>query len=361
MKQYKFAILITIVLISIGGCKKDDNDLSPPTPSEESMYFPPINTNEWETTSPNNLNWNLNKLEDLKQFLIDENSKSFMVLVNGRIVVEEYFNGHNATETWQWNSAGKTLVTAITGIAQQNGLLDINQKVSNYLGDNWTSMPIEKENLITSKHLLTMTSGINDQTNLITPATMTYLADAGARWSYHNAFQKLIDVVSELSNQDYHTYFRQQLENKIGMEGFWNFGIIFKIYHSNTRSMARFGLLALNKGKWKEKQIVNEDYFTASINTSQNLNPSYGYMWWLNGKSSFMLPGGQDVYQTTLVPNAPSDMYAAMGYDEQRIYVVPSKSMVIIRMGESSNLGNSDFAISGFDNSFWEKFNEVIN
>lgn len=361
MKQYKLVFLITLTALLISSCNKDDDEFSPPTESEESLYFPPISTNEWQTTSPNDLNWNLNKLEDLKQFLIDENSKSFMVLVNGKIVVEEYFNGHNTTETWQWNSAGKTLVTAITGIAQQNGMLDINQKVSNYLGENWTSMPIAKENLITSKHLLTMTSGIDDQTNLITPANMTYLADAGTRWSYHNVFQKLIDVVSESSNQDYHTYFDQQLESKIGMEGFWNFGLIFKIYHSNTRSMARFGLLALNKGKWEENQIVNEDYFTASINTSQNLNPSYGYMWWLNGKSSFMLPGGQNVYQSTLVPNAPNDMYAAMGLDEQRIYVVPSKNMVVIRMGEGSDLGSSNFAVSGFDNVFWEKFNEVMN
>lgn len=362
MKLYRSIVLLLSIVISISSCNKDDDeDFPQPEASEESIYFPPINTNEWQTISPNELNWNLNKLENLKQFLIAESTKSFMVLVNGKIVVEEYFNGHDTTETWQWNSAGKTLVTAITGIAQQNGLLDINQKVSNYLGNNWTSMPIEKENLITSQNLLTMTSGINDQTNLVAPATMTYLADAGTRWSYHNVFQKLIDVVSQSSNQDYHTYFNQQLESKIGMQGFWNFGLIFKIYHSDTRSMARFGLLALNKGKWEENQIVDADYFNSSINTSQNLNPSYGYMWWLNGKSSFMLPGGQDVYQNILVPNAPNDMYAAMGKDEQRIYVVPSKDMVVIRMGEGSTLGSSAFAVSGFDNVFWGKLNDVIN
>ena len=60
-----------------------------------------------------------------------------MILVNGRIVMEEYFNGHNATATWQWNSAGKTLVSTTTGIAQQEGLLNINNKVSQYLGNGW--------------------------------------------------------------------------------------------------------------------------------------------------------------------------------------------------------------------------------
>jgi CubicO group peptidase (beta-lactamase class C family) len=141
----------------------------------------------------------------------------------------------------------------------------------------------------------------------------------------------------------------------------WNNGLIFKIYHSNTRSMARFGLLALNKGKWKSETIINETFFNESIRTSQNINPSYGYLWWLNGKNSYMIPGGQTVYQSTLVPNAPLDMYAAMGAADQRIYVIPSKNMVIIRMGDASDTANSSFALSGFDNALWQKINAVIN
>ena len=145
------------------------------------------------------------------------------------------------------------------------------------------------------------------------------------------------------------------------MDGFWNNGLIFKIYHSNSRSMARFGILALNKGKWESEQVVNENFFTESINTSQSINPAYGYLWWLNGKSSFMLPGGQTVYPGTLVPNAPPDMYAAMGAEDQRIYVVPGKKMVVIRMGNTSDPANPNFALSGFDNALWEKINAVIN
>ena len=356
--NYRYFLLI-IILFTVGGCSTS-NDEMVVLPSEN-MYFPPIGSDEWEITSNNSLNWNLDKLEELKDFLIQENSKSFMILVNGRIVVEEYFNGHSTSNTWEWNSAGKTLVSATTGIVQQESLININNKVSDYLDSNWTSESLEKEELIQPYHLLTMTSGINDESEFIIPTNLTYLADAGSRWSYNNVFQKLIDIVSETSNEDFRSYFSNQLENKIGMEGFWNYGLIFKIYHSNTRSMARFGLLALNKGKWGEEQIVNENYFNESINSSQNLNPSYGYMWWLNGKSTFMLPGSQDVFQGSLVPNAPADMYAAMGFAEQRIYIVPSYNMVVIRMGEASNLGDSDFALSGFDNVLWKKINELIN
>jgi len=351
--------LLFLLLPFFAACSKDDGDDTPPP--AEMMYYPPTSGTTWETKSIASLGWNQSAVQPLKDYLLLKNTKSFMILVNGRIVMEEYFAGHTATATWPWNSAGKTLVTATTGIAQQEGLLNINTSVTTYLGAGWTTAPAAKENLITSRHLLTMTSGLNDATNLVTPANLSYLADAGTRWSYHNVFQKLMDVVAAASGQTYETYFNAKLKNKLGMDGFWNNGLIFKVYHSNTRSMARFGILALNKGKWDTEQILNENFFTESINTSQSINPSYGYLWWLNGKSSAMLPGGQTVYPGSLVPNAPADMYAAMGAEDQRIYVVPSKKMVVIRMGDASDPLNPVFALSGFDNELWQKINAVTN
>jgi CubicO group peptidase (beta-lactamase class C family) len=144
------------------------------------------------------------------------------------------------------------------------------------------------------------------------------------------------------------------------MDGSWNFGRIYSIYHSSTRSMARFGLLALNKGKWNKEQIINESFFNQSITSSQNINPSYGYLWWLNGKNNFMVPGSQTVFKGNLVTNAPADMYAAMGASDQRIYVIPSKKMVVVRMGGAANPENPNFAVSGFDNELWAKINAVI-
>jgi CubicO group peptidase (beta-lactamase class C family) len=357
MKYIKILLLLTMPFMA---CKKSVEP-TPTTPSTpEAMYFPSNSGNAWDTKSMSSLGWNESNVQALKDYLLQKNTKSFMILVNGRIVMEEYFNGHTATATWPWNSAGKTLTATTTGIAEQEGLININTKVSQYLGNGWTSAPLIKENLITSRHLLTMTSGLNDATDLVTPATLTYLGDAGTRWSYHNVFQKLMDVVGTASTQGFENYFNAKLKNKLGMDGFWNNGIIYKIYHSNTRSMARFGLMALNKGKWKSEQIINETYFNECINTSQNINPSYGYLWWLNGKSSAMIPGGQTVYPGTLVPNAPTDMYAAMGAADQRIYVIPSKNMVVVRMGDASDPANPTFALSGFDNALWAKINAVI-
>ncbi len=348
-----------LLLLAVTGCKKPTNPQPPDAPT--TMYFPPTSGNSWETTSIASLGWNQSAVQPLKDYLVQKNTKSFMILVNGRIVMEEYFNGHSATSTWQWNSAGKTLVATTTGIAEQEGLISINDRVSQHIGFGWTSAPLAKENLITVKHLLTMSSGLNDANQLVIPANLSYIADGGTRWSYHNVFQKLMDVIQQAGGQTFESYFNNKLRDKIGMEGSWNNGLIFRIYNSNTRSMARFGLLALNKGKWNNEQIVNEPFFTASVNTSQSINPSYGYMWWLNGKTSFMLPNGQTTYPGTLIPNAPADMYAAMGAEDQRIYVVPGKKLVIVRMGEASDPGNPSFALSGFDNELWQKINAVVN
>jgi len=360
MKCCKLLLLFVLAFPLIASCKKNEDDASLPIEADESIYFPPIGSNEWQTTLPNDLNWNLNKLEDLKRFLIEENSKSFMVLVNGEIVVEEYFNGHDSVATWQWNSAGKTLVATTTGIAQQNGLIDINNKVSRYIGDHWTSATKAQEDLITVKNLLTMTSGLDDDPQFVIKRNLTYLADAGTRWAYGNVFQRLMNVIEDASGLEFEHYFNNELGDKIGMEGFWDNGIIYRIYHSNTRSMARFGLLASQNGNWDGEQIVDKNFFVESKTTSQSINPSYGYLWWLNGKSNYMVPSTQTVFSGELVPNAPDDMVAAMGKDEQRIYIVPSENLVIIRMGEATTSADN-FALSSFDNLFWEKFNEVIH
>ncbi len=359
MMKHMNSYIFLMLLLSVVSCNKDDNDVQP-TPAE-SMYFPSNTSSTWETIPLSSLGWNQDAIQPLKDFLIQTNTKSFMILVNGRIAMEEYFDEHTANTTWEWNSAGKTLVTATTGIAQQEGLLNINNKVSDYLGTGWTNMPLDKENLITVRHLLTMTAGNDDTKQYVTKSNLTYVADAGTRWAYSNIFQKLMDVIAEVSNKPFETYFNEKIKSKMGMDGFWNYGIIFTIYHSTTRSMARFGLLALNKGKWNNEQIINETFFNESISSSQDINPSYGYLWWLNGKTKFMIPGEQTVYQGYLVPNAPADMYAAMGAYDQRIYVIPGKKMVVIRMGNASNPSNPNFAVSGFDNDLWEKINAVIN
>jgi CubicO group peptidase (beta-lactamase class C family) len=129
------------------------------------------------------------------------------------------------------------------------------------------------------------------------------------------------------------------------------------VYWSTSRSMARFGLLALNKGTWNGTTVLNETYFNEATNTSQTINQAYGYLWWLNGKTSYHLPQTQFQFSGTLIPSAPSDMFCALGKNDQKIYVIPSKKMVVIRMGDVADGVN--FALSDFDEVLWQKISAL--
>jgi CubicO group peptidase (beta-lactamase class C family) len=327
--------------------------------TEETMYFPPNDgSTTWDTKALADLGWNQSAVQPLLDYLQLKNSKSFMILVNGRIVMENYFNGHTATTNWYWASAGKTLTSTMTGIAQQEGFLNINNKVSDYIGTGWTNETLAQENLITCKNLLSMTSGIDDYVNGVysddvTPSSLNYKADAGTRWAYSNVYVKLQDVIANASSQTWSNYFNAKLRDKIGMNGVWFTSGNNIVYTSTTRSMARFGLMMLNKGNWNGTQILNETYFNQATTTSQNINLGYGYLWWLNGKASYHLPQSQLELSGSIIPTAPNDMFMALGKNDQKIYVIPSKKMVIIRMGDAAD--NVNLALSDFDQTLWTK------
>jgi CubicO group peptidase (beta-lactamase class C family) len=344
----------------ITSCSKNSVTATTTTAPESSIYFPPINTNTWDTVSITDLNWNENQLQPLLDFLEDKNTKGFIVLYNGKMVIENYFNTHDASANWYWASAGKTLTTAVSGIAQDEGIINLNNTVSTYLGEGWTSATLEQENLITGKHLLSMNSGLDDSLgDAVTPENLNYIADAGDRWAYHNVYVKMQEVVSLSSDLTWTSYFNSRLRDRIGMSGSWVPIGDLKVYWSNTRSMARFGLLMSAHGIWNSTEIVSSSFLNEATSTSQNINEAYGYLWWLNGKNSYHLPQSQFEFNGELIPNAPSDMYAALGKNDQKIYIVPSKKLVIVRMGEAAD--DSNFALSTFDNELWEKLNFLID
>ena len=209
----KLISLIFFCVLTIFCCSSND-DVSEPEPIIDSIYFPSLNSNEWDTISISELGWNENAVQPLLDYLETKNTKSFMILHHGKIVIEKYMNAHTASTPWYWASAGKTLTTTLSGIAQEDGLLNINNKVSDYLGNGWTNASVEKENLITCKHLLSMTSGLDDNIgNSVSAENLIYISDAGQRWAYHNVYKKMQDVVAAASNSSWTNYFNNKLKN----------------------------------------------------------------------------------------------------------------------------------------------------
>ncbi|HMQ76939.1 MAG TPA: serine hydrolase [Flavobacteriales bacterium] len=328
----------------------------------QSLYFPPLGPGTWDTLSPSALGWCPDRLDSLIDFVGSRNTKAFLILKDGKIVLEHYYGTFTQDSLWYWASAGKTLTAMLTGIAQEEGFLGINQPSSAYLGTGWTSCSPPQEAQITVWNQLTMTSGLDDgmgDPDCTDPACLQYLADAGTRWAYHNApYTLLDDVIANATGTSFSNYFNTRIRNRIGMDGLWLPLGYNKVYFSRARSMARFGLLALNRGVWANDTILHDTaYFTAMTTPSQGLNESYGHLWWLNGQPSFMLPGLQFVFPGPAMPDAPADMICGLGKNDQLLNVVPSRNMVVVRLGNEAYGSLSVATI--FNNEIWQLIEQL--
>ncbi|MEZ4984263.1 MAG: serine hydrolase [Saprospiraceae bacterium] len=329
----------------------------------QTLYFPPLVGDEWATVSTESQGWCEEPLEALHDFLEEYDTKAFIVLQDGRIALEWYFGTFTRDSVWYWASAGKSLTSTLVGIAQEEGLLSIEDPTSQYLGNGWTSLTPAQEQAITIRHQLTMTTGLDDtegDPDCTDPNCLTYIAPPGTRWAYHNAPYTLLDPVLEAAaGTSLNQFYNSRIGTRIGAPGLYIPVGYNRVFFSRPRSAARFGLLILAQGQWNGNSILGDmDYLTAMHTPSQALNPSYGYLWWLNGQSSYMLPGLQLSLPGVLVPSAPADAFAALGKNDQKIYVVPSQGRVIVRMGETS--GISPLALSDFDEQMWQHLNALV-
>ncbi|MEX0996417.1 MAG: serine hydrolase [Flavobacteriaceae bacterium] len=327
----------------------------------QNLYFPPTSGNTWETLPPETLNWCQEKIDILNSFLEDNNTKAFILLKDGKIVIESYFDNHTMSAPWYWASAGKTITAFMTGISQQEGFLSIDEPTANYLGTGWTSCSPSEELAITIENQLTMTSGLNDAVadpNCTNSNCLECLVTPGTRWAYHNAPYTLLDqVIEDATGTTLNIYTTQKLKTPTGMNGTFLPIENNNVFFSNARSMARFGLLMLNNGNWDGNQIMTDtNFFNQMITPSQSLNEAYGYLWWLNGSDSFMVPGLQTVFNGPLFPNAPEDTYAALGKDGQFLNVVPSENIVWMRMGENPDNLPVPFLLN---DQIWEFINDL--
>lgn len=329
--------------------------------SRAQLYFPPTSGTTWDTLSPSSLGWCQDKIDSLYQYLDSKHSKAFILLKDGKIVLEKYFDTHTQNAVWYWASAGKTLTAMAVGIAQQQGFLSIQDTTSHYLGNGWTSLPLVDEQKIRIQDQLQMTSGLDDGVTdpyCTLSACLVYKANPGSRWAYHNAPYTLLDSVIEMATgQTLNAFVTQKIKSITGMDGLFVPSGYNHVFYSTARSMARYGLLLLNKGIWNQTPVLNDSvYFHNMTHSSQTLNPSYGYLTWLNGQSSFMIPQSQLQFNGWLNPDAPSDMFAAMGKNAQFINVIPSLNMVWIRMGEAPDSSQVPFLMN---DTLWTKLNQL--
>ena len=329
----------------------------------QTLYFPPLSsTATWDTISPASLGWCLNEIDTLYNYLQQQDTKGFIVLKNGKIVLEKYFGTFTKDSLWYWASAGKTITSFLVGKAQEENYLTITDTSSTYLGAGWTNCTTTQENKIKIRNQLTMTSGLDDgvpDNHCTIDTCLNYLADAGNRWAYHTAPYTLLEsVLTTATGTPINTYTQTKLKTKTGITGAWTYVNYDNVFFSKVRSMARFGLLIQNNCIWNTDTLLYDTtYIHQMTSTSQSINLSYGYLWWLNGKSSYMVPTSQIVFPGSYAPAAPSDMIAGLGKNGQILSISKSLGLVVIRMGNQVSGGEVP---TQFCNSIWERLNAVM-
>jgi CubicO group peptidase (beta-lactamase class C family) len=330
--------------------------------SLKAQYFPPVTGNQWDTLSPARFGYCNDRIDSLYELLDQQNSKAFILIKDGKIVLEKYFDKFTQDSLWYWASAGKTLTAAVVGVLEGQGKLQLTDKTHQYLGKGWTSLTQIQEDSITVRHQLTMTTGLDDApatADCTSPSCLKYKAAVGTRWAYHNAPYTLLDqVISAASGKTLNQVIFSEFTGATGLKVAYIKVGDNNVAFSTPRNFARFGVLLLNGGKWGSKQIIPSNYFAAMTASSQSLNPSYGYLTWLNGKDKFMIPQSQFKFNGDCMPGGPSDLIMALGKDGQQIMVSPSENLVWIRMGESPDTKNPlvNFALG---EEIWQKVNQL--
>jgi CubicO group peptidase (beta-lactamase class C family) len=311
----------------------------------------------WETAE--RPEWPQAGLDQLLTYTRDQKSTALLVVHRGELVVEAYWAAPNnvrmrrmLAETLDDGrtledvaSVQKSVVSVLIGMAEERGLLTLDQPVSDFLGAGWSRTGKQREAGVTIRHLLTMTSGLTPQ--------LTAEAEAGEQWRYNTrAYSRLVSVLKAATGEDIDGLTRAWLTGPLGMgESDWrprtwltgNADANTTGFVTSARDLARFGLLMLGRGRWGDASLLEDrTYLEDSVSPSQPLNPAYGYLWWLNGQP-VTSPQGDSA--PSLIPAAPGDLFAAQGALGRKLYVVPSLELVVVRLG--------DAPASDFNQQFW--------
>jgi len=287
---------------------------------------------DWETATPASQGLSAEKLDQAREWLASHNSRSGLVVRGGRIVAEWYFQEADRNSKFAAYSTSKSLSSMATGLAIADGKLTLDGTVGQQLPD---VQPAGKKE-ITVKQLLSMTSGVHNdpgigqRQDLFTYALGQAPLDhpPGTKWDYNNTGLALLSpVFQKATGKPIDEYLKERVFAPIGIpDGDWTwerkegYAIPYSGCHINARGMGRLGLLVLNHGQWSGRQVVPADWLKESVGPSQDLNPSYGYLWWNNTTKKW--------------PNVPKDAYAALGRWDNNILIVPSLDLVVIRQSD---------------------------
>jgi CubicO group peptidase (beta-lactamase class C family) len=339
-----------------------------PWPRAAGLYFP-SGSGEWAHVQPGAAGWDQRALDAALDYAGRTNSTGVVVLLDGRILAERRWPVEGPAQYRRMvvgktgrgdvvedvASVQKSVVAFLVGVAEGRRLIDLEAPVGRYLGNGWSKANEEAEHAITVRHLMTMTSGLNDSGE--------YHAPAGQTWRYNTGiYGKMIGVLEKAAGSDIEKLTAEWLTGPAGMSDSkwvrraWSAGndAANSIgFATTSRDLARFGLLVLAKGSWNGRDLLgNSTYFDRMLRPTQDLNPSYGLLWWLNGQALVQHASDARARSGSLIPSAPRDLVAALGAQDRNCFVVPSLGLVVTRLGAPTSTGST--LNPKWDDEFWK-------
>jgi CubicO group peptidase (beta-lactamase class C family) len=322
--------------------------LGPGLAAQETRIWP---VPEWTRAAPEDHGLDADRLADLVQRIDSDEYRhihSLLVVRNGHLVLEEYFHGYDPGRLHMQQSVSKSFTSALIGIARDRGDIEsVDERVVDFFPSRRTELARdERRRTMRVEDLLTMRSGTDyhergsssphAQLNRLSRGWDTFILsrpmvrDPGSFFQYDSGGVILLSsLLHARTGMHADDYAARYLFEPLGIEAFNWFENADGHPHTGggldlrPRDMARFGLLYLRRGVWNGERVISEEWidrsFTRHVTFSSprsNRTEGYGYLWWILPPS----PNG----------GGEQDIYAAMGFRGQFIFVIPEHDMVVV-------------------------------
>lgn len=275
-------------------------------------------------------------------------ARALLVVYDGRLIVEDYAPGFNKDSRMLGWSMAKSITSAMIGLLVKKEKLDVSKPAP---VPEWANANDKRHN-ITLENLLQQTSGLDFEENYNKSSNATIMlfnkADmggytasrpvkdaAGTKFYYSSGNSNIISRIirQTVGDKNYHSFVYDSLFYKLGMyntviEPDANGTMVGSSYvFATAQDWARFGLLYYSNGMVNGEKLFTDDWVTKTVTPSAaDKLQQYGYQFWLNGLN-------KKVPSERKFSAAPADMYYADGYAGQYVFIIPSKKLVIVRLG----------------------------
>lgn len=266
---------------------------------------------------------------------------SLLISHRGERVFEQYYAGRNASQAANMKSASKSVISALVGIALEEGYISsVDTPVSEFFPEYASNDERPESERLTIRHLLTMQAGLESTSGrnygrwvvsdnwVETALSRPYVAEPGSRMIYSTGSTHILSaIITRASGMSTREFAQQYLASPMGFRlAYWSQdpqGIYFggNDMEITPRQMLAFGELYLNNGRYNGAQVLSEEWVEQS-HQSHAVSPRgqgryYGYGWWLRDMADMLVP-------------------LAWGYGGQLIFVVREYDLVIVVTSDSN-------------------------